>query len=46
MDRKAALVLATVKGETLARRPDGRPRPTPRATAVQILPGTEESSVF
>jgi hypothetical protein len=55
MDRKAAIVLAAVKGETLAGRPDGRPsdrrpragsRPTLRATAVQILAGTEDWSVF
>jgi hypothetical protein len=45
-DRKAAIVLATVKGEALARRPGGRPEPPLRATAVQILAGTEEWSVF
>ena len=45
-DRKAAIVLATVKGEALVRRPGGRPRPTPRAAAVQILAGTEERFVF
>jgi hypothetical protein len=44
-DRRAAIVLATVKREALARRPGGRPRPTPRATASQILAGTEEWSV-
>jgi hypothetical protein len=44
-DRKAAMVLATVKGEALARRPGGRPGPPLRATAVQILSGTEEWSV-
>jgi hypothetical protein len=33
-DRKAAIVLATVKGEALARRPDGRPGPPLRAMAV------------
>src|SRR5216683_5202012 len=41
-DRKAAIVLAAAKGEALARRP-GSPL---RATAVQILSGTEEWSVF
>jgi hypothetical protein len=46
MDRRAATVLATVKGEALARRPDGRPRPPLRATAIQILAGTEEWHVF
>src|SRR5712664_506114 len=45
-DRKAAIVLAAVKGEALARRPDGRPAPPLRATALQILSGTEEWSVF
>jgi hypothetical protein len=40
MDRKAAIVLAAVKGEALARRPDGRPGPPLRATAVQILART------
>jgi len=40
-DRKAAIVLATVKGEALARRLG----PPLRATAVQILSGTEEFSV-
>jgi hypothetical protein len=44
-DRKAAIVLAAVKGEALARRPDGRPGPPLRATAVQVLAGTEEWSV-
>ena len=43
-DRKAAIVLATVKGEALARRPDGRPGLPLRATAVQVLAGTEEWS--
>jgi hypothetical protein len=41
-DRKAAIALAAVKGEALARRPG----PPLRATAVQILSGTEEWSVF
>jgi len=45
-DRKAAIVLAAVKGEAPARRPDGRPGPPLRATAVQIPAGTEEWSVF
>jgi hypothetical protein len=53
-DRKAAIALATVKGEALVRWPGGRPRiksgagsgPTLRAPAVQILAGTEEWSVF
>jgi hypothetical protein len=45
-DRMAAIVLAAVKGEALARRPDGRPGPPLRATAEQILAGTEEWSVF
>jgi hypothetical protein len=41
-DRKAAIVvLATVKGEALARRPG----PPLRATAVHIPAGTEEWSV-
>jgi hypothetical protein len=53
-DRKAAIVLATVEGDALARRPDGRPSdrcpragsgPPLRATAAQILAGTEEWSV-
>jgi len=44
-DRRAAIALATVKGEALARRPDGRPGPPRRATAVQVLAGTEEWSV-
>jgi hypothetical protein len=41
-DRKAAIVLAAVKGEALARPPGGRPGPPLRATAVQMLAGTEE----
>jgi hypothetical protein len=41
-DRKAAIVLAAVKGEALARRPSGRPGPPLRATAVQMLAGTEQ----
>jgi len=45
-DRNAAIVLAAVKGNALARRPDGRPGPLLRATAVQILAGTEESTAF
>jgi hypothetical protein len=40
-DRMAAIVLAAVKGEALARRP-GLPL---RATTVQVLAGTEEWSV-
>jgi hypothetical protein len=44
--RKAAIVLAAVKGEALARRPDRRPGAPLRATAVQLLAGTEEWSVF
>ena len=40
------IVLAADKGEALARRPDRRPGPTLRATAVQVLAGTEEWSVF
>src|SRR5450631_2229529 len=54
MDRNAAIVLAAVKGEALARRPGGRPRiksgagsgPPLRATAVQTLAGTQGWSVF
>jgi hypothetical protein len=42
MDRKAAIVLAAAKGDALARRPG----PPLRATAVQVLAGTEEWSVF
>jgi hypothetical protein len=45
-DRKADIVLAAVKGEALARRPDRRPGAPLRATAVQLLAGTEEWSVF
>jgi hypothetical protein len=45
-DRKAAIALATLKGEALARRPDGRPGPTLHATAAQVLAGKEEWSVF
>ena len=45
-DRNAAIVLATVKGNALARRPDGRPGPPLHAMAMQILAGTEEWSVF
>jgi hypothetical protein len=45
-DRNAAIVLTAVKGSALARRPDGRPRPPLRATAMRILAGTEEWSVF
>ena len=45
-DRKAAIVLAAVKGEALTRRPDGRPGPPLRATAVRTLAGTKEWSVF
>ena len=45
-DRKAAIVLAAVKGEALERPPDGRPGPPLRATAVHIPAGTEERSVF
>jgi hypothetical protein len=46
-DRKADIVPAAVKGEALARRLDRRPGPTLRATAVQVLAGTEEEwSVF
>jgi hypothetical protein len=45
-DRRAAIVLAAVKGEALARRPDGRPGPLLRATAVKILAGTKEWSVL
>jgi hypothetical protein len=41
-DRNAATVLAAVKDEALVRRPGGRPRPTLRAKAVQVLAGTEE----
>jgi len=52
-DRKATIVLDTVKGEALARRPDGRPwiksgagsGPTLHAKTVQVLAGTEEWSV-
>src|SRR5450631_1190111 len=44
-DRKAAIAMATVKGKALARRPDGRPGPPLRATAVQVSAGTEEWSV-
>jgi len=45
-DRKAAIVLATVKGEALKRRPDGRPGQPIRATTVRNLAGTEEWSVL
>jgi len=45
MDRKAAIGLAAVNAEALARRPDGRPGRPLRATAVQVLAGTEEWSV-
>ncbi|MFN4925405.1 hypothetical protein [Bradyrhizobium sp.] len=45
-DRNAAIVLAAVKGDALARRPDGSPGPPLRAVAVRTLAGTEEWSVF
>lgn len=45
-DRKAAIVLAAVKGEALTRQPDGRPGPPLRATALGTLAGTKEWSVF
>src|ERR1700730_13846494 len=41
-DRKAAIVLAAVQGETLSRRPIGRPGPPLRAMAVAGMVGTEE----
>src|SRR5258708_7447113 len=41
-DRKAAIVLAAVKGEALSPRPRGRPGQPPRATAVAKVVGTEE----
>src|ERR1700730_17869778 len=41
-DRKAAIVLAAIKGEALSRRPGGRPRLPLRATAVAKVVGTEE----
>jgi hypothetical protein len=45
-DHKAAIVLAAVKGEALARGPGGRPGRPLRATAVQVPAGTEEWSVL
>jgi hypothetical protein len=45
-DRKAAIVLAAVKGEALTRRPDGRPGPRLRATVARNLAGMKEWSVF
>ncbi|MGH6707542.1 MAG: hypothetical protein ACREEK_01105, partial [Bradyrhizobium sp.] len=45
-DRKAAIVLAAVKGEALTRRPNGRPGPPLRATTVRTLAGTKEWSAF
>ncbi|HEV2652211.1 MAG TPA: hypothetical protein VGU69_13190 [Rhizomicrobium sp.] len=37
-----AIVLATVQGKALSRRPDGRPGPPLRATAVLTSVGTKE----
>ncbi len=44
--RKRAIVRATIKGEALTRRPNGRPGPPLRATAERTLAGTKEWSVF
>jgi hypothetical protein len=41
-NRKAAIVLAAVKGKALTRQPDGRPGPPLRAMAMRILAGTQE----
>jgi hypothetical protein len=45
-DRKTAIVRAADNGEALARRPDGRLRPSLRAMRSRTLAGTEEWSVF
>ena len=44
--RKRAIVLVAVKDDARTRRPNGRPGPPLRATAVRTLAGTEEWSVF
>jgi hypothetical protein len=41
-ERKRAAVLAPVQGKAASRRPFGRPGPPLRATAAQLLVGTEE----